>query len=204
MEGKQDQQADEGIKTKLVIERDCLTKVPFKAFRQGDLDGLCGLYAIVSSVKYLKGVNNARHHTKLITKILHHLESKEMTPMLIRYTQGTTLNEIASVLKHIISPDYGIKRAKPYHRNPKISIEQFIHGWQLFLNQNCHGKHKAIILLGVDMHWTLLYCITDTRLMLHDSSHNKYYSRQHCCLPDAKIKTTHILYPAHTYFLSVD
>jgi len=177
----------------------------FRPYQQGSLDCLCGVYAMVNSVKYLRGIGNYTSYQKLITKILCHLKSNGRVPLLVRLTNdGTWLSEIASVYKQVIGPQYNIKRAKPYHHNPETTIEHFIRHCQGFLQQY---PDKSIILMGIGgahEHWTLVYAITDTRLLLHDSSNLKYLGRSYCCLPTDKVQNTHILYPTHTYFLWVE
>ena len=176
---------------------------PFKPYQQGGMDCLCGIYALMNSVKYLRGCGNSRTYSKLMTNILEHLKRKGRISLITRITQeGTWLEEIASVLKHVICPQYNIKRAKPYHHNPDTTIEVFILHCQGFLEQK-----KGIILIGIGGlhdHWTLIYCITETRLLLQDSSQLKYLGKQYCCLPNQKPQKTHVLYPTHTYFLWVE
>ncbi len=182
------------------------TVKPFKPRQQGHLDCLCGIYTLVNAVTYLRNIRGWKHQSQLMAKILQHMKAKGMTPVIERLThEGTRLDEIASALKYIISPNYDIRRAKPYHHNPETTLEHFLRHCKGFLEQK--SENKAIILIGIGGchdHWTLIYCITETRLLLQDSSQLKYLGKQYCCLPDDEPKKTHILYPTHTYFLWVD
>ncbi len=197
----------ENIMNQTIIMRQAIKQhKPFKPHQQGELDGLCGLYALMNSVKYLRNISGWKQQTKLMTKILKHMKAKGMTSLVVRFTEGTRLDEIASVLKYIICPQYDIKRAKPYHHNPETTLKHFLRHCQGFLEQKS-DKSKGIILVGLGGrydHWTLIYRITETRIMLQDSSKRKYLNKSNCCLPDDDIQKTHILYPTHTYFLWVE
>jgi len=184
---------------------------PLKAHQQGDVDSLCGIYALLNSVRYLKEVKGWRSQARLMKMILEFMEAKGMTATTVRLTyEGTLLNEMASALKYIVCPKYHIKRAKPYHKNPETTIDHFMRHCQGFLEQNSDHKgekKKAIILTAIGgrhEHWTLFYKITQARILLYDSSKLTYLSKKYCCLPTDEIQTTHILYPTHTYFLWVE
>ena len=180
---------------------------PLKAHQQGDVDSLCGIYALLNAVRYLREVKGWRSQARLMKTILDHLEAKGMTATTIRLTyDGTLLNEMASALKYIVCPKYQIKRAKPYHKNPETTIEHFLRHCQGFLVQKSElkgeqqNKRKAIILTAIGGrhdHWTLIKQITESRILL-------YLSKKYCCLPADEKQTTHILYPTHTYFLWVE
>jgi len=178
----------------------------FKPRQQGHLDCLCGIYSLVNAVSYLRNIRRRKNQSQLMAKILEHMKTKGMSSIIERLTcGGTRLDEIASVLKYIISPDYDIKRAKPYHHNPDTTLKTFLRHCQGFLEQK--SENKAIILIGIGgchEHWTLIYCITNTRLLLQDSAHLKYLNKQYCSLPNDEPQKTHILYPTHTYFLWVE
>jgi len=191
---------------------------PLKAHQQGDVDSLCGIYALLNSVRYLKQVKGWKVQARLMKKILDHMEAKGMTATTVRLTyEGTLLNEMASALKYVVCPKYQIKRAKPYHKNPETTINHFLRHCQGFLEQKTEPiielkgeqkkKYKAIILTaigGKHDHWTLIYKITQNRILLYDSSKLTYLSKKYCCLPTDEIQTTHIIYPTHTYFLWVE
>jgi len=141
---------------------------PLKAHQQGDVDSLCGIYALLNTVRYLRQVKGWKSQARLMKIILDHLEAKGMTETTLRLTRdGTLLNEMASALKYIICPTYQIKRAKPYHHNPETTIRHFLRHCQGFLEQKLEfkgeqQKYKAIILTAIGGrhdHWTLIYKI---------------------------------------------
>jgi hypothetical protein len=182
---------------------DYASVLKFQPYQQGNVDCLCGIYAMINAVKYLKGHTTFIAYRKLLVRILKHLETHGKTPLLERIShEGTSMAEIASVLKYVICPKYDIQRAKPYHHNPNTTLANFLRHCQGFLEQK-----KGIILIGIEgahSHWTLIYEITDTRLLLKDSSNLKYLGKRYCCLPSDNTQKTHILYPVFTYFLWID
>ena len=64
-----------------------------KPYQQGDLDGLCGVYALVNAVDYLCGPLSHRKARQLFQQILTHLEAR--APLASRCTHGIVINEIA-------------------------------------------------------------------------------------------------------------
>ena len=176
-------------------------RVKPRPYQQGGLDSLCGVYVLMNAVRYLGPRRHLRHYEVLIENVLTHLNNRKkgLSTTARLAGGGTYLQEIASVLKTIICPRYGIRRAKPYHQDPDTTLDHFLSHCQDFL-----GKSGGIILIGIDGtydHWTLIREVTDKRVLLYDSNQLQYFRRAHCCLPNDPRLTTHILLPTHTYFL---
>ena len=184
---------------------------PLAAHQQGDLDSLCGIYAIINAVRYLKDIKGWKSQAELMKRILDHMEEKGMTKTTVRLTtDGTLLYEMASALKHIVCPKYKIHRSKPYSKNQQTTLDQFLLHCQAFLEQKdkqrgeSKANSKAIILTaigGKHDHWTLIKQITASRILLYDSSGLSYLGREYCCLRDDELQKTHSIYPTCTYFL---
>jgi hypothetical protein len=67
---------------------------------QGDLDGLCGVYAAVNAVDCLCGPLAKADAQRLFKTILQHLETK--TSLAQRCTDGLTLTEMTGTLNAVI------------------------------------------------------------------------------------------------------
>lgn len=166
-------------------------------YRQGELDGLCGIYALVNAVDYLCGPLTKRKARKLFEQVLTHLESRG--PLTPRCTWGTTIHEIGGVLKYVICTQYPIKRYKPFHKQSIVSHEVYIRTLSDFLAQP--NTIVFLILYGHFNHWTLVKRITKKTLMTHDSSEIHYVLRSSCAMISDETKALHWLIPTHTYFL---
>jgi len=168
-----------------------------KPYRQGDLDGLCGVYALVNAVDYLCGPLSNRKARQLFQQILTHLEAR--APLASRCTYGIVINEIAGILKFVICQHYPIQRYKPFHRQPWVNKSRYIQTLRTFLQQP-----NTIVLLaleGYHGHWTLVHQITDKTLMTYDSSEIRYVLINSCSMINDPVEKRHWLMPAHTYLL---
>ncbi|WP_292573951.1 hypothetical protein [Methylomonas sp.] len=95
-----------------------------KPYRQGHLDGLCGVYALVNAVNKLCGPLNKREAQALFLDILEYLESRG--PLAYRCVDGIYIQDIASILKHVVCEYYPILRYKPSHTRPRISLSLYL------------------------------------------------------------------------------
>ena len=166
-------------------------------YQQGDLDGLCGVYALINAVDYLCGPLSDRKARKLFEQILTFLETK--APLASRCTHGIVINEIAGILKSVVCKQYPIKRYKPFHRQPGVNKQRYIKTLSKFLQQP-----NSIVLLaleGYHGHWTLVYRITDKKLLIYDSGNIHYVLLRSCSMISDDIEKRHWLMPAHTYLL---
>jgi hypothetical protein len=170
-----------------------------RPYRQGELDGLCGVYALVNAVDYLCGPLSKRKAKKLFSQILTHLESK--APLATRCSSGISINEIGGILKYVICEEYPIRRYKPFHLKPSISHAAYIQTLERFLQQP--NTIVFLILYGRFNHWTLIHHITDKTLVTYDSSEIHYVLRSSCSMIDDKVQKLHWLIPTHTYFLKL-
>ena len=168
-----------------------------KPYQQGDLDGLCGVYALVNAVDYLCGPLSNRKARQLFQQILKHLETK--APLASRCCHGIVINDIAGILKSVVCQQYPIQRFKPFHRQPWVNKQRYIKILREFLQQP-----NAIVLLaleGYHSHWTLVRQITDKKLVTYDSSEIRYVLINSCSMINDPLEKRHWLMPAHTYLL---
>jgi hypothetical protein len=165
---------------------------------QGDLDGLCGVYAVVNAVDCLCGPLAKADAQRLFKCILQQLEAK--TSLAQRCTNGLTLAEMTGILNAVICKSYPIIRYKPFHRQPSIDKAQYLQRLKDFLQQ----PHSIVLigLSGYHKHWTLIHRMTDKTLMIHDSGSIKTLAHRHCSMMTDTPLLRHWLRPSHTYFLT--
>lgn len=166
-------------------------------YQQGQLDGLCGVYALVNAVDYLCGPLSTKEAQQLFFAILKHLEDKP--PLARRCCDGLVINDLAGVLNSVVCKHYPIKRYKPFHRQPGIDKTRYLQSLQTFLHQP-----NTLVLLALEgyySHWTLIHRITDKTLRTYDSSGMRYVLKSSCSMVSDLPKKRHWLLPTHTYVL---
>ncbi len=166
--------------------------------QQGYLDCLCGVYAVINAVNYLHGPLRKARVSQLFELCLRQLATKRcVIERIIRY--GTIGQDISGLLI-LANQHYRLVRSKPFHRQARIELEAFWRHCQQFLRQ----PHTLILMAigGTHAHWTWVYRITDTRMLLFDSAQLKHLSKRHCQMAnDDPLVKRHYFYPSHTYFL---
>jgi hypothetical protein len=168
-----------------------------KPFQQGQLDGLCGVYAMVNAVSILCGPLTTRQAQALFSKILQFLETRGS---LASYcSQGIVLNDIAAILNQVICQQYPITRFKPFHHQPRVDKRQYLQALDAFLQQP-----DGVIFTGINgtyNHWTLIHRITDKTLHTYDSDQLHYLLLSSCSMSYETVLKRHWLLPTHTYLL---
>lgn len=168
-----------------------------KPYRQGQLDGLCGVYALINAVNLLCGPLNERQARALFLDILSFLESRG--PLAKRCVHGIVIHDIAAILKHVICVRYPIIRSKPFHKRPFVARDVYLETLQDFLTQQW-----TIVFSGIDgqfNHWTLISGITDKSIHLYDSDQMHFLLKSCCSTMHEQSLKRHWLLPTHTYLL---
>lgn len=168
-----------------------------KPYRQGQLDGLCGVYALINAVDVLCGPLNKRQAQALFLDILSFLESRGS--LAERCVHGVAIHDIAAILKHVICSRYPIVRSKPFHRCKRVDLALYLQSLTAFL---AHPRTVAFVAIeGHYNHWTLVSNVTDKSIVLHDSDQMHFLLRSSCSMQHAQDQKRHWLLPTHTYLL---
>lgn len=169
-----------------------------RPLQQGQLDSLCGVYAVLNAVNYLHG---PLRQTRL--KLLFELSLRQLATQrgvierMIRY--GTIGRDLSGLLQ-LVNQHYRIDRRKPFHLQPTIEWERFWFQCRQFLRH----PHTIILIAigGTHEHWTLVYRMSAHTLYLYDSCQMKRLAKRHCQMAHEPLQTkAHHIYPTHTYFL---
>ncbi len=169
-----------------------------KAYYQGDLDGLCGVYAIINAVDVLCGPLDMDHAQSLFKQILRYLSTQ--VPIAERLSDGLTLNDVAGIINRVVCRSYPIQRSKPFHGQASVSLSRY---WATL--QTALIQPHTVVLMGIAgryNHWTVIQRITDKSLILKDSGRMRYLHRRHCSVFNALGNNNrHWLLPTNTYLL---
>ncbi len=151
-----------------------------RAYRQGDLDGLCGVYAIVNALKHILRLRDQQCR-KLFERLIKSLEQDcyHLHKPLIQGMYFAQLKQLAVVAGHSrIQGRYLTFQARPLrlkrdHRTlPRI--------WAA-LDQELGPMCVAIVgLTGATDHWCVVYRVTPKTLWLLDSSGQSRIHRSRC------------------------
>lgn len=171
-----------------------------RPYKQGALDGFCGLYALVNAVHYLCGPLSEASATALFYQLIHSIERHH--PLVERIYRGTSINEVGELLAREIVTSYPIHRRRPFRSSRRVTLDEYWEEVQQF------ASHRDAIVLtaigGHHDHWTLFQRATDRTLITYDSSNLYRLHRRFCGIGhDDSVEARHRFYPSRTYFLSL-
>lgn len=160
-----------------------------KPFQQGDLDGLCGIYSIINSVKLVAGKMPTNDCYDLFYKILQQIEETDQLSAII--VNGCNINQLGCIFKNVIEKKYpNIKRSKPFHKRKDASIDEF---WDTTYQFLTHPNRAVMVGLTSEYgHWTVIRSMSHRRIYFWDSYGMQFMNRANC--------TVETLYPYYTYF----
>lgn len=179
------------------------------ATRQGSLDRLCGLYAVLNATEILV-MKFARDKKEIGQK-------RALFGELVRYLAKKDKLERALVegINKIDSPggllDIAVKSVKKYQKQKMRKEPAFPHNlvsldeyWERLTHHlKCERSSVIISLSGRREHWTCVKEIRRNILILADSSGLKQIER-HQCLIGSEEKGMYTLWPAMTYLLFLE
>ncbi len=176
-----------------------------KPFIQGDLDSLCGVYAVINAIKLclknedikIKSLSNS-----IFEKIIFQLEKRRKCAEIV--TIGTDVPDLIKYVKYaniiLEKKGYCLIATNPFY-DKDLNMKQFLSKSKALLEQ----KMSGIILLtdGVYDHWTVLKKITESKMFFFDSfgiSHFKLKSVVSC---EEDTKSRHYLNIKETLLLKI-
>lgn len=154
---------------------------PIRPYKQGELDGLCGLYAIINSIRWcLRGhaLSSKGQHWCDVFAVLNNYAVKELVNLSIAST-GTGLNSMIWLLRtaqeHMIDVHgVHIRTHRPFALSkPKQSVQIT----ETILNHLNHPNSSALLAIyGAVNHWTVTTEITNNTVKLFDSDRSQTMS----------------------------
>jgi hypothetical protein len=122
-----------------------------RPYLKGQLDGLCGDYAIVNALRMLERVKNKDEATEALNLSIAELEF--LCPLRERIFEGTEIGEIDTVMMRVVKRQYGVRISTPFRsRCAQIILKSFVLETRCFLRE-----HQGVILTsigGFHDHWT--------------------------------------------------
>lgn len=182
------------------------------AIRQGSLDCLCGVYAVINATEVVIGkfhVHKNRIKYKgqkrmLFNELIGHLAKKNKLEMAV--TEGLSKIDTRGGLLDIAIKSVKtyqklkMKKQRAFDKYPE-TLEEY---WGLLTNHLMRDKTSAIVVIsGRIDHWTCIKQITPETLILADSSGVQFIDRQKCTIGPEE-KGMYTLWPTMTYLLSIE
>ena len=168
-----------------------------KPFQQGDLDGLCGLYATINAAKLI----GKRISTDAGSKVLLDAALTINKKTIEFITDGTTTLDITRILRDTICDEFAIRRSKPFHSRSNVSLDEFWETLCIFL----HSKPSRAAIIVIEnsrySHWTVVKEITSKRLILFDSGKGVFLNRKQCSTTSLSLNISTLIFPSSTFFL---
>ena len=144
---------------------------------QGDLDGLCGIYAIINSVRILCPEANRTFCSDLFRVLVGALQRRVRRPVAIvwRGLKPRTMLALMDCCTSHVRKRLGTKLMT--RRLSKASRKSLAKAWRE-IEKNVK-KHR-IAILGIDgvySHWTVVHAVTPKTIRLCDSAGPRYLRR---------------------------
>jgi hypothetical protein len=170
---------------------------------QGELDGLCGMYAVVNAFARIGGrrlsVANHRDIFHLMAKRL--AKEGNFADMLVEGMRFRSLGKIIDVASEYVENACGVKvhRRISCKTNPS-TLDEF---WQMLSDHISAQDGRSVILglSGVRAHWTCVGSMTHNQMRLIDSVGLKNIPRSRTTIGIPTEKRHHVLAPTQTYLL---
>ena len=159
----------------------------FKAYRQGRLDGLCGVYALVNALRLLcpKLAEDACEHA--FCALIRARTRQTVSPLAV-ISGGLSRRELLSLIdswQRYAAREFGITLTVDRLKVPEPTLRGIWNG----LCQTLDGQSVAIIGLdGVERHWTVAHTATERTLRVTDSSGLRAIYRSQCTAKSSSLR----------------
>jgi len=172
--------------------------------RQGDLDGLCGVYAIINAVSLVCGLNQKKQH-QLFKSLLRTLEKNHYAAKAV--LTGTGRKHLRRMLREAMhymadAQDTAIKVSPLFPDKAHVNVADYWQGIRAFLSASDETRAVIVGISGRIEHWTCVRSVTRHSLCLSDSNATRYIRKRSC--RTGKPKQTHYyLIPSEAWGISL-
>ncbi len=171
------------------------TKKVVKPLKQGELDGLCGVYSIINAAKYLfpkDKIDLEDLFAFILTKIDKRNRPKLLTVILNGMSRKTLVTLYNDVLKEYIfhlEKDLDMLAEKKKLESSQIGTA--VQEMKEFLDKSNVDGIRRIIIVGIDgkiNHWTCITGIKNNQIEIYDGEIRAYsISKFHITKEDGKV-----------------
>ncbi|CAA0079522.1 Uncharacterised protein [BD1-7 clade bacterium] len=133
----------------------------FAPLSQGDLDSLCGIYAIVNVVNYLTGPHSEKKNVGLFSGLIE--EFSRHWDLLSLLSSGTSCQQLSWLLRKSVINQYDLHLSRPFYHHPNVDIDTV---WSAAKEWVDNG---GVIIWGDEYHWTVVVRMTTRTAFFADS-----------------------------------
>ena len=173
-----------------------------RAYKQGDLDGLCGVYSVVNAVRALCPELDQEGAQWLFAHLLQAM-SDAGVDVCAAVTGGIARGELSRLIKVAIAHiDEELEIRLTVKRLPKALRQTSNLGqlWQAF-EASLSSECVAIIgIAGIHSHWTIATQVTAKQVRLYDSGRIAMLRRGHCTV--GKAVNRHGISAKHVFLIA--
>lgn len=169
-------------------------------FQQGDLDGLCGIYALINAVKLVSGPISREQAKCLVAACLDSLDQRYALPSLV--TVGLGVYQVVGLMRDVVMPKLPVTYHRPFAKAGPVSLDRY---WQTVTDFLEERPRRAVVIAMYSAnysHWTLVKTISEGRMELFDSDGNSRVIKRHCTTGDYSATRQVALSPSATIFVS--
>jgi hypothetical protein len=146
----------------------------YKPLRQGDLDGLCGVYAVLNALQWLvPEAQNSDYLTKLFDKMMGSI-------IHIKHVRDGGEEPEIKVVHAFVAEEAKKKFRVDFVRVPHGADEKAFKSPDLAMEAKFKEKEKGVFVFGfegLDSHFTVAHAVTARRVSLFDSWEYRYFER---------------------------
>ena len=173
---------------------------------QGNLDGLCGVYAVVNSVRNMSPKRlNGDQEKDLFRQLIGMLgEEDRLEDALCNGMTVRPLGRLIDAASSFLQSTHGTRLGRQLaFRTAPEGLQQF---WEAIVEHlDEHGPGSVLLGLGGKHdHWTCVGTMSENTITLIDSDGIRRIHRKHCTVADAKGLRHHVLWPTQTYLLHTE
>ncbi len=199
--------------------------------KQGDLDGLCGLYALVNAASYLSlkagkplgGKERLELFQRMALRLYNCLEQRRSrrrnpdtaTPSIAFLWEGTSVRDLPPMLDELRGfllekVEIRVERSQPLLGNNRPqSLEQF---WSRLRDSLEQGGGRSVAIVGYtwhsdggeEGHWTCVKAMTKRRMIRLDSVKGKVLLRSRVTIKGPTRRHPYKLAPHDVYLLGLE
>jgi len=161
----------------------------FAAYRQGELDSLCGVYAIINALSAVCPELDGDFAAILFRKLIGALSQNVERPMRTLYNGMSQAAVEALLALAQYELDRGLEIRVKVRPLQQLGRRPTLGDLWKRLGGELSRKQVAIVgLSGVHEHWTVAYAVTDKLMRLLDSSERHVLLRSRCTLQPARTR----------------
>ena len=178
-----------------------MRKLRLNPYQQGQLDALCGPYAIVNALRIVFTGMSKAECAYLLARCIEELEAQSRHRG--SYEHGVNLWGMNRLIRNVVAPEYPVAVSRPFRNESNLTGLQL---WQYLLDYfEAPGTSRAAIVRGIiggGDHWTVVYAATPSRLNLFDSCNRRILHRHRFLENEKAADKGDLLFPAQVFIIS--